>query len=31
MVKLLSVGDKEPSVSTVRPYASRIWNEFSKA
>ncbi len=27
----LAKGDKEPSESTVRPYASRIWNEYSKA
>lgn len=28
---LLAVGDKEPSESTVRPHASLIWNEYSKA
>ena len=27
----LTVGDREPSESTVRPYASRIWSEISKA
>lgn len=27
---LLAKGDKEPSESTVRPYASRIWQEFNK-
>jgi hypothetical protein len=26
--RLLSRGDKEPSESTVRPFASRIWNEL---
>lgn len=30
MQALLRKGDKEPSESTVRPYASRIWSEFSK-
>lgn len=30
-IALLKVGDKEPSESTVRPYASRIWNEMQKA
>ncbi|QZH74145.1 MAG: hypothetical protein JY451_10380 [Erythrobacter sp.] len=28
---LLRKGEKEPSESTVRPYASRIWEEYSKA
>lgn len=27
----LTVGDKEPSESTVRPYAKPIWDEYSKA
>ena len=27
----LAKGDKEPSESTVRPHASRIWDEYSKA
>ncbi|WP_164155678.1 hypothetical protein [Sandarakinorhabdus rubra] len=27
----LTKGDKEPSESTVRPYAKRIWDEISKA
>ena len=27
----LTRGDREPSESTVRPYAKRIWDEFSKA
>jgi len=30
MQRLLTKGDKEPSESTVRPYASRIWNEMQK-
>lgn len=29
--KLLSTRDREPSESTVRPYASRIWAEIAKA
>ena len=28
---LLTKGDKEPSESTVRPYAREIWEEYSKA
>ena len=28
---VLARGDKEPSESTVRPYAKQIWEEFSKA
>lgn len=31
MQRWLSVGDKEPSESTVRPYAHSIWTEFQKA
>lgn len=27
----LTIGDKEPSESTVRPYAKLIWDEYSKA
>jgi hypothetical protein len=27
----LAKGDREPSESTVRPYANRIWEEYSKA
>ena len=29
-IKSLTVGDKEPSESTVRPYASAIWLEYKK-
>lgn len=28
--QFLTVGDKEPSVSTVRPFANRLWSEFRK-
>jgi hypothetical protein len=28
--RFLTKGDEEPSESTVRPYASRIWNEYEK-
>ncbi len=28
--RALSVGDKEPGESTVRPYANRVWEEFKK-
>jgi hypothetical protein len=31
MQQRLAKGDKEPSESTVRPFARRIWNEISKA
>ena len=31
MIRWLAKGDKEPSESTVRPFAKRIWTEFSKA
>lgn len=31
MQRRLARGDKEPSESTVRPFASRIWNEMRKA
>lgn len=31
MQRRLTKGEKEPAESTVRPYASRVWNEFSKA
>lgn len=31
MQRRLAKGDKEPSESTVRPFASRIWNEIRKA
>ena len=31
MHRWLKEGDREPSESTVRPYAKRIWDEFSKA
>ena len=30
MIKSLTVGDKEPSESTVRPYARVIWLEYKK-
>jgi hypothetical protein len=29
-IKALTKGDKEPSESTVRPYARRVWEEFNK-
>lgn len=31
LIILLTRGDKEPSESTVRPYAKQIWDEFTKA
>ncbi|KHS41597.1 hypothetical protein NJ75_04651 [Novosphingobium subterraneum] len=31
LITLLAKGDKEPSVSTVRPYAKIIFQEYSKA
>jgi hypothetical protein len=30
LIAHLTVGDKEPSESTVRPFASNIWQEFNK-
>jgi len=30
LIEILRVGDDEPGESTVRPYASQIWAEFSK-
>jgi hypothetical protein len=30
LIALLTVGDKEPSESSARPYAKRIWEEYSK-